>query len=67
MNQKLSTKDVVEIRRLYATGLYSQTHLALSYDLSQQGVSDIIRGRRWPLAPGPITRFGPGPRREIVL
>jgi len=44
---KLSEKEVLEIRRIFATGDYSQTTLGEMFDVSQQHVSDIINRKLW--------------------
>jgi len=42
-NQKLTDKDVEEIRRLYTTTALTQTELAKRYNVSQVVVSRTIR------------------------
>jgi hypothetical protein len=44
---KLVLSQVVEIKKLYATGLYSQRELARQFSISQAHVKDLINGRRW--------------------
>lgn len=46
-NAKLRETDVARIRALYATNLFPQSQLAELYELSQTGVSAIIRGQSW--------------------
>jgi hypothetical protein len=43
----VTQQDVNDIRRDYATGLYSQRVLAEIYDISQQHVSSLVRRTRW--------------------
>lgn len=44
---KLTDDDVREIRRLYATGQFTQRELAEQYDVSPSRVSTIIRREGW--------------------
>lgn len=44
---KLSAKAVEDIRRLYASGEYRQSDLALMFDVRHQAISKIVRGERW--------------------
>jgi len=44
---KLTPADVENIRRSYATGLFTQTQLAGRFGISQKMVSWIVRGERW--------------------
>ncbi len=46
-NSKVTTEQVVEIRRLYDTGDFSQQQLADRFGLTQIGVSAIIRRKTW--------------------
>jgi predicted XRE-type DNA-binding protein len=46
-NAQLRAQDVKDIRRMYATGAYSQAKLARQFNVCRQHVSDIIRMRRW--------------------
>ncbi len=46
-NAKIDYDTAQQIRTRYAKGGISQTDLAKEYDLSQQHVSDIIRGKKW--------------------
>lgn len=43
---KLTSENVIEIRRRHATG-ESQTALAREFGVTQQGVFDVVRRRRW--------------------
>ena len=42
-NGKLSIEQVLEIRRLYATGKYKQCELAKKYNVRQTNISHIVR------------------------
>lgn len=44
---KLTVEDVVEIRRLYATGKYLQKDLANIYNVSQSNISRAIKSERF--------------------
>lgn len=44
---KISTNTVIEIRKLYAEGKYSQDQIGSFYGLKQSQVSRIIRGESW--------------------
>lgn len=44
---KLSEKDVLNIRKLHATGEYSQRQLARMYNLSRCPIQNIIHRRSW--------------------
>lgn len=46
-NCKVTTEQVVEIRRLYDTGDFSQQQLAEMFGLTQIGVSAITRRKTW--------------------
>ena len=44
---KLTVEDVVEIRRLYATGKYLQKDIANIYNVSQSNISRAIKSERF--------------------
>jgi hypothetical protein len=44
---RLTADQVVEVRRLYATGAYRQVDLAAMFDTPQTNVSRIVRGEAW--------------------
>lgn len=44
---KISTNTVIEIRKLYAEGKYSQDQIGSFYGLKQTHVSRIVRGESW--------------------
>ena len=46
-NAKLKESDVVEIRRLYATGSFSQRAIAERFGIGQAQVGKIVRGHGW--------------------
>jgi len=55
---KMSPVLAGQLRRLYATGEYSQRQIAPLFGICQSAVSVIVRGEIWPNAGGPITIFG---------
>jgi len=44
---KLTDDDVRSIRRLYATGEFTQARLAKQFKVGQTAISNILLGRRW--------------------
>lgn len=48
---KLTSEQVVEIRRLYSTGNYLQKHLAQMFGIDQTVVSEIVRRAIWKTVP----------------
>lgn len=44
---KLTSKEVIEIRELYASGKYTLLKIANKYNISFQHVSDLIHRKRW--------------------
>jgi hypothetical protein len=46
-NSKLSNKDVVEIRKAYSSGCYSQKDIAEKYMVKNTVVSRIVNGKGW--------------------
>lgn len=48
---KFTKKEVIEIRRKYATGLYFQKDLAEEYGTSQAYISELVNGRKWAHLP----------------
>jgi DNA-binding XRE family transcriptional regulator len=44
---RLSADDVAEIRRTYAAGSTTQRSIAERFGVSQQTISDIVRGNLW--------------------
>jgi len=54
---KLTTSEVVEIRRLYAKGETTQAQLAAKYSVTFQTISDIVRGERRTTEPGPVADY----------
>ncbi len=61
---KLTEKQVIEIRELYATGEYTLMHLGLMYGLGTRSISPIVRGQYWTRTGGPITKPFMGNRRK---
>ena len=57
---KLSIEDVVEIRRLYATGKYLQKDLANIYNVNQSNISHVIKSEtfNWLNDDGSIKESG---------
>lgn len=43
----LTEEDVIEIRTLYATGKYLMKEIGKMFDLTENGVSNIVHGRAW--------------------
>ena len=55
---KLTWKKVVEIRRLYTTGRFSQMALALKFGVSQSVIWNVVTHRTWRIHHGaPIRRL----------
>jgi len=46
-NHKLSAQDVIEIRRLWDTGQYTQREIGEQFDVLQSTVSGIVLGKSW--------------------
>jgi hypothetical protein len=46
-NSKLSVGEVIEIRKLYTIGNYSQRELGKQYGMSQGSISSIVNRRVW--------------------
>lgn len=46
-NAKITAKEVIKIRELYATGEYLQAKLASMYGVSVATISHIVNRRRW--------------------
>lgn len=44
---KLTETDVLEIRKLYSQNNYSQTDLAIKYNLNSSTISNIVNRKRW--------------------
>ncbi|SOR54315.1 Phage protein [Yersinia phage fPS-10] len=44
---KLTESDVIEIKKLLASGIHSQTAIAKSYSVNQSHISGIKTGRFW--------------------
>jgi hypothetical protein len=44
---KLTESNVIEIRRIYASGGFSQQRLADIYGVSQRSIGDVIRRKKW--------------------
>lgn len=45
---KLKNEDILNIKKLYSTGNYSQYELASIYGMGQVNIGRIINGKRWP-------------------
>jgi predicted XRE-type DNA-binding protein len=45
---KLSEEDVIEIRRLYATGNFTHRQIAKEFGMSKSQISNVIRKDQWP-------------------
>ena len=46
-NAKLEPHEVLDIRRMYRNGIYSQADLAIQYDVHQSTISQACRGKSW--------------------
>ena len=46
-SSKLTESEVASIRRMYASGGFSQTEIALRYGVTQANVSEIVRRKTW--------------------
>lgn len=57
---KIVEQDVIDIRKMYATGEYRQSELAEMYGVTQTNVGNIVRGKTWRRAGGEITNTGLG-------
>lgn len=55
INSKLKSEDVILIRELYASELYSLRALAAKFNISEINIRHIVRGRTWQSVGGPIT------------
>lgn len=56
---KLTEEVVVELRRLYAAGGFTQQKLADKFGLSREGVGCALRGQNWRHLPGAIDSLSP--------
>jgi len=46
-NAKLTQKQIVEIKRLYSTGKYTQIYLAKLFDVCDSNICQIINNKTW--------------------
>jgi predicted XRE-type DNA-binding protein len=46
-NSKFKRKDIIKIRKMYATGKFKQVELADIFNTNQPHISAIVRGERW--------------------
>lgn len=44
---KLTERDVMEIRDLYASGMFVQKWIAYEYGISQRNVNNIVNNKTW--------------------
>lgn len=51
---KISKRQVVEMRTLYATGRYSLQQLGATFGVDKSNVGHVINGRIWKNVGGPI-------------
>ena len=63
-SNRLPTDVVVEIRERYAAGGVSQRDLAAEYGVTSSKVNNLVTGKTYTNAPGPITRDGTGGTRN---
>ena len=65
---KLTRDDVINLRKLYATGKYLMKDLAVKYNMTPTGLRPVIRGLLWKNVKYlPKSDFGRGPNRLIHL
>lgn len=57
-NAKLSRNDVREIRRLYATGKYTQAQIAKMFQVTDSCIWRVVHGKTWQHVGGPIAHNG---------
>ena len=50
-NAKLSAKQIIKIRKLYASGEVYQRELAAQYGVLRKAISDVVRGKTWKHIP----------------
>ena len=58
-NSRLTERDVLEMRRLYATEGRTLAALAEQFGVTLSAVGQVVTGKRWGHAPGPITADTP--------
>jgi len=46
---KLTTKQVIRIKKLYSSGSYTQKNLGIKFKVTQGVISKIIRGELWAM------------------
>lgn len=61
---KLTNRDVIRIREMYASDQYTQTFLAMCFGVSDRTIQKIVTGMKWKSVGGPITRRGSGPWKK---
>ena len=54
-NSTLYEEDIIRIRELAASGVYTHRNIADMYDVGYKAISKIVRGQRWKDIGGPIT------------
>lgn len=62
---KLTAREVIRIRELYATDKYTQDFLAMCFGVNPRMISKIVTGTNWKSVGGPITRRGCGPWKRV--
>lgn len=58
---KLTAEEVLEIRRLHATGDYTQRELARQFGISFQHANALVLRRFWQHLPRQLEKVGPSP------
>ena len=54
--QKLSVEDVLNIRKLYRSGLFTHRQIAEKYMVSTSTISSALRGETFSFVPGPVRK-----------
>lgn len=63
-SSKLTDSIVLKIRRLFASGRYTQVELASRFGVRQGIISGIVRGVAWTHVGGPLVTVGRGGNRK---
>jgi hypothetical protein len=57
LNPKLSAADVAAVRKLYATGKFTQVQLGLTFNVNPGHISRIVNRQTWTNAAPVLTMF----------
>jgi plasmid maintenance system antidote protein VapI len=63
--KKLTERDIAEIRRRYATGAATQPGLAEEFGVGSGHISNIVQGKKWTAARGPVSTGNNRRRRKL--